>query len=90
MGLLDMIRGRAQNQLENIALLRQDRRADDKITQGAEGSIPSPQFNTDNSYGAKSKPESSEVTYDAQPGIQKAEAVALVWTENVVYVTYAW
>lgn len=31
-----------------------------------------------------------QVTSDAQLGIQKAEAVALVWPKKATYVTYAW
>lgn len=30
------------------------------------------------------------VTKGAQPGIQKAEATALVWTRTALYATYAW
>jgi hypothetical protein len=30
------------------------------------------------------------VTADAQLGIKKAEAAALVWTRKTVYFTYAW
>lgn len=30
------------------------------------------------------------VTQGAQPGIQKAEATALVWTRTALYATYAW
>lgn len=30
------------------------------------------------------------VSRDAQPGIQKAEAAALVWTRTALYATYAW
>lgn len=30
------------------------------------------------------------VTADAQIGIQKAEAAALVWSKKTVYITYAW
>ncbi|KAF4339836.1 siderochrome-iron transporter [Fusarium beomiforme] len=32
----------------------------------------------------------THVTADAQIGIQKAEAVALVWSKKTVYITYAW
>lgn len=31
-----------------------------------------------------------EITADAQPGVQKAEAAALVWGKPAVYSTYAW
>ncbi len=31
-----------------------------------------------------------EVTVDAQPGVQKAEAVALVWSKTSLYIIYAW
>jgi hypothetical protein len=31
-----------------------------------------------------------QVTADAQAGIRKAEAVALVWPKNATYLTYAW
>jgi len=31
-----------------------------------------------------------EITASAQPGIQKAEAAALVWSKKAVYATYAW
>jgi hypothetical protein len=30
------------------------------------------------------------ITKGAQPGIQKAEATALVWTRTALYATYAW
>ena len=32
----------------------------------------------------------NEVTVDAQPGVRKAEAAALVWSKPAVYATYAW
>ena len=32
----------------------------------------------------------NSVTRGAQPGIQKAEATALVWTRTALYATYAW
>lgn len=31
-----------------------------------------------------------QVTADAQQGIQKAEAAALVWTKPALYCTFAW
>jgi len=31
-----------------------------------------------------------EVTQDAQIGVQKAEATALVWSRTALYATYAW
>jgi hypothetical protein len=31
-----------------------------------------------------------QVTQDAQIGIQKAEATALVWSKTALYSTYAW
>ena len=31
-----------------------------------------------------------QVTKDAQLGVQKAEAAALVWSKKAVYATYAW
>lgn len=30
------------------------------------------------------------VTADAQPGLKKVEAAALVWSKKAVYCTYAW
>lgn len=31
-----------------------------------------------------------QVTANALPGVQKAEAVALVWDKKALYATYAW
>lgn len=31
-----------------------------------------------------------EITADAQIGVQKAEATALVWSRTALYTTYAW
>lgn len=31
-----------------------------------------------------------EVTQEAQVGVQKAEATALVWSKTALYATYAW
>jgi hypothetical protein len=31
-----------------------------------------------------------EITHNADLGIQKAEAAALVWSKKAVYLTYAW
>lgn len=31
-----------------------------------------------------------QITSNAQDGVQKAEAAALVWPKSVVYATYAW
>lgn len=90
MGIQDTIRGRAQNTLENIALLRFDRRNGEKTVLSSGNDLPSPQLNQETSNGTIVKPESEEVTPDAHPGIQKAEAVALIWTKKVVYATYAW
>lgn len=32
----------------------------------------------------------NQVTADAQLGVQKAEAAALVWSKKAVYMTYGW
>lgn len=32
----------------------------------------------------------NNVTSEAQPGVQKAEATALVWTRTALYTTYSW
>lgn len=88
MGLLDMLRGRTQNQLENIALLRLDRRNGDKSTNTE--AAPSPGLKQGIFHEAPFESDTNKVTSGAQPGIQKAEAVALVWTKQVVYLTYAW
>jgi hypothetical protein len=32
----------------------------------------------------------NEITQDAQIGVQKAEATALVWSKTALYATYAW
>jgi hypothetical protein len=32
----------------------------------------------------------NQVTADAQLGVQKAEAAALVWSKKAVYLTYGW
>jgi hypothetical protein len=32
----------------------------------------------------------NEITQDAQLGVQKAEATALVWSKTALYATYAW
>lgn len=31
-----------------------------------------------------------QITHDAQAGVQKAEATALVWSKKGLYSTYAW
>lgn len=31
-----------------------------------------------------------QVTQDAQLGVKKAEAAALVWSKKTLYLTYAW
>lgn len=31
-----------------------------------------------------------QITHDAQAGVQKAEATALVWSRKALYSTYAW
>lgn len=31
-----------------------------------------------------------EITAHAQPGVQKAEAIALVWSKKALFATYAW
>jgi hypothetical protein len=32
----------------------------------------------------------NEITHDAQIGVQKAEATALVWSRTALYAVYAW
>lgn len=47
-------------------------------------------LDVDSEYRREIEKHPNEVTKDAQPGVQKVEAAAIVWGKKTVYFTYAW
>ena len=81
MGLLDMIRGRHEAQMVETMARVDTPSIDEKPHVGNDVNISA-------CHPDQSQPE--KVNPQAQPGIQKAEAAALVWSKKVVIGTYAW
>lgn len=91
MGVLDRIRGRSAAPTDNPN--GPDETAARTKEEGG-GVMDSGPSSTDLSLEEKNEKEVMEnganVTADAPIGIQKAEAAALVWSKQTVYITYAW
>ena len=91
MGVIDKIRGRRDDEVQPAA--------DPPVEATHEKSAPyvqnndwSPASSDDNLTRAAKEIEAhpDQVTEGATPGVQKAEAAALVWPKKVVYAIYAW
>lgn len=93
MGVLDLVRGRNDSQHIHEAVVTSEPTEPKNTTEApAEGppeyTSRKPSLEEQNEKEVNEHPD--QVTNDAQVGIKKAEAVALVWTKKAVYCTYAW
>jgi len=94
MGVLDLVRGRRSEQV----IAEGHEYSHDEKRKAAVSDDPAHSSDTDSqsnlSLAAKEDKEVREhgdqITQDAQLGIQKAEAAALVWSKTTVYCIYAW
>lgn len=92
MGLFDTVRGRKNN----IVVAPDALAADDH--ERKEGSPEAPEYPNEKkerpSLEARGEHEvevhPDEVTSDAETGVQKAEAAALVWSKKSLILIYAW
>lgn len=90
MGALDMIRGRKNNQVVQDLGVTDDHH-DNKV----DPEMPSTP-ETDSRLSLEAANEKSieqnpdQITDDAQIGVKKAEATALVWSKKAVVLTYVW
>ncbi|KAL1849382.1 hypothetical protein VTK73DRAFT_9888 [Phialemonium thermophilum] len=101
MGVFDHVRGRrdARVAYDIAAPQNQAEQGTDDNKAADPGSNTNPNTDVDSSSDTLSLEERNEkevvehgnqVTADAQLGIKKAEAAALVWPKRAVYATYAW
>ncbi|KAF4959779.1 hypothetical protein FSARC_10629 [Fusarium sarcochroum] len=92
MGVLDRIRGRSDAPTANPDRPDETFQATNQPEKG--GVLDSGTSSDGLSLEEKNEKEVIEngahITTDAQIGIQKAEAAALVWSKTTVYITYAW
>lgn len=92
MGILDLVRGRNDSRhANNIAQTGVDNEGKNPADVSADLAVS----DSDNlSLEARNDKEIREhpdqITVEAQPGIRKAEAAAMVWSKPAVYCTYAW
>ena len=94
MGVLDAVRGRNRGRMANLAT--SDPNPADATNKETHG--PNHDFTTDTdstlSLEERNEKEVIEngdrITADAQLGVKKAEAAALVWPRWAVFATYGW
>lgn len=94
MGVLDLVRGRRSEQV----IAEGNDFSHDEKNRAAVSDDAEPSSDTDSqsnlSLAAKEDKEvrehPNEITKDADLGVQKAEAAALVWSKTTVYCIYAW
>ena len=91
MGVLDNIRGRNDSQhIQAIATPDPDTESKNEAgtDTAADDSTDTASLEARNEKEVEAHP--NEVTADANEGVKKAEAAALVWSKKAVYATYAW
>lgn len=92
MGVLDQIRGRKDNtivsDLAPSGIQEPKLAADVPETGPSSSGSETLSLEAQNDKDIQQNPD--QVTRDAQLGVQKAEAAALVWSKKAVYATYAW
>lgn len=97
MGVFDVIRGRNDSQIVQDLGVTEDRHEPKKDMNDENPENPSSpgsdggrrgSLEAENEKNIEQHPD--EVTSQAQMGVQKAEAAALVWSKKAVYLTYAW
>lgn len=97
MGMLDLVRGRNDTRLGAHAFSGTPNETDEKRVQdGPVGAGPDHYKSDSDGLSLEEKNEKEvienpdHITSDAQLGVKKAEAAALVWPKWAVYATYAW
>jgi hypothetical protein len=92
MGLKDLIAGRDHSRAHAAANLHvhNEPSANGKETGGDMTDTDSSNLSLEERNEKEVIQNGTTVTADAQLGIKKAEAAALVWTRKTVYLTYAW
>lgn len=93
MGVLDMMRGR--NDTRNAQAIAQSKVDQPHVNDSKIPADLSESDSADNlSLEAQNEKEIQQhpdsITVGAQPGVQKAEAAALVWSKPALYSAYAW
>jgi hypothetical protein len=90
MGALDLIRNRDARAAQNVVGTNDYYFRDEKHHQASDFEVHAwgPSTETRSSAGLRQDAREG-VTEDAQPGVQKAEAVALVWSKKAAFGTYA-
>lgn len=94
MGVLDNIRGRDTSQL-NAAVYRSEP-ADVPVEQKSPGHTQDMIASDSDTLSLEARNEKEvqlnpdQITANAELGVQKAEAVTLVWSKRTVYAVYAW
>ena len=90
MGIFDRFTGQkaGQTETENVVGPENDHGKADVAANYVSGSDSDLDLVDRNEKEIHEHPD--EVTFDAQPGVQKAEAVALVWSKTSLYLIYAW
>lgn len=97
MGVFDVIRGRKDSQIvDDLTVTRDHHETKHDLKEENPENPSSPSSDEGRRYSLEAENEKSieahpdEVTAQAQIGVQKAEAAALVWSKKAVYLTYAW
>ena len=88
MGIFDRFTGRKAGETETVAGTENSHGKTEVATNYVSGSDSDLDLVDRNEKEILEHPD--EVTVDAQPGVQKAEAVALVWSKTSLYIIYAW
>lgn len=90
MGIFEKLSGRKDTTTDPVAGTTQA--GDHKNEEAGQSSTGSDSDSLDlvdqNEKAINENPD--EITANALPGVQKAEAAALVWSKNTVYLLYGW
>lgn len=91
MGVLDLVRGRNNTSVASGLVVTEDQ---DQQFRESEPKNPGSDSNDRSSLEARAEREiqlhPGQVTEDADLGVQKAEAAALVWSKKALICIYAW
>ena len=86
MGVMDMIRGRNDTHIAHNAFESAPAEKETDVNVASDSDTLS--LEARNEKEAELHPD--QVTKNAQAGVQKAEATAIVWSKKAVIATYAW
>lgn len=88
MGILDKFTGRKATTEPVVVSEAQQKNNEEKGNVSSGSDSDSLDLVDRNEKEIRENPD--QITGHAQPGVQKAEAVALVWSRGAVYAIYAW